>query len=156
MGEGLECTETARNGISDAFYFKGSTIRRPCIMAASFARTRLTMSDSFPSGNSEKSAIVLMVGRDHRDALECCHSRFARTVMPMRRGDSLVIMGPSGASMMRRPVRGEIPLSAHHSAKFRTRSSANDVSAASSASARCRGGVLRPRFLGCLVTSPVL
>jgi len=53
---------------------------------------------------------------------------------------------------MRRPVRSEIRLSAHHSWKLRTWSSASEVSGASSASTRLRMDVLRPR-LGCLVTS---
>jgi len=74
------------------------------------------------SGVAPLRSILLMPRRFYarRSSRACCHSRFARTVMPNRRGDSCTLWGPSGPSRTRRPVRVEIPLSAHHSAKVKT------------------------------------
>ena len=56
----------------------------------------------------------------HDRARDACHARFAPRVMPIRFALNAVTTGPSPPARMRRPVVGEIALSAHHSRNVRT------------------------------------
>jgi hypothetical protein len=75
-------------------------------------------------------------------ARDCCHSRFALIVIPIRRDDSHTTVGPSGPARMRRAVRGEMPLSAAHSRTVMQWSS-DSLSDSGSGSG---GGFLPPGF----------
>jgi hypothetical protein len=57
---------------------------------------------------------------DHDASRDCCHARLFRTVMPMRRDDNRITIGPPGNFKIRRPVRGLKLFTPHHWKKVRT------------------------------------